>query len=72
MTTDAIKFTYDGSKRLVDNITVEGTPVKTVIGFEMRKGGKFSYRIKRYSFDKMRDLEFIQAPRRSGPKVGRP
>lgn len=73
----AIKFVYDGSVREVDNITFEPHPVfdqipKTVIGFEMRKGGKFSYRTKRYSYVKMSDISTIPAPHRSGPVIARP
>lgn len=69
----AIKFTYDGSVREVDNITFEPSVLpKTAIGFEMRKDGKFSYRIKRYSYDRMRDLQIIDAPHRSGPVIARP
>lgn len=64
-----IKFYYDGFWRHVSNITLEE---KTLIGFEVRKSGKWSYKIKRYSLDKIKDLEFIPEITRSGPKIGRP
>jgi hypothetical protein len=65
----AIRFKYDGVSRIVDNIDFDG---KLIVGFEMRRGGKFSYKIKKYSVDKMLNYEFIPPPVRSGPKIGRP
>lgn len=44
------KFTYDGASRLVRNITIDE---KGIIGFEVRKAGKFSNKIKRYSHEKL-------------------
>lgn len=67
----ALKFIYDGIVRHVDNCTVE-VDTRTVIGFEMRKGGKFSYRVKRYSYDKMMELEETEPFMRNGPMIGRP
>lgn len=64
-----IKFTYDGISRYVSNVTFEGT---TLIGYEMRRGGKFSYKVKRYAFDKIKGLIFIPEIHRSGPTVGKP
>ena len=67
MKTIDMKFKYDGSWRQVSNITFEDL---TLIGFEMRKAGKFSYKIKRYSFDKISDIHFIKPFERSGPVIG--
>lgn len=67
----AYKFTYDGVSRIVDNVTLEGDS-QQIIGFEVRKGGKFSYHIKRYSLTKITDLTLIDPPKRVGPKIGRP
>ena len=66
-----IKFKYDGYWRHVSNVTFEDE-TETLIGFEMRKNGKFVYRIKRYSLDKVSNLTFIDPMLRSGPKVGLP
>jgi len=63
-----MKFKYEGFWRQVSNITFE-KETRTVIGFEMRKNGKFSYRIKRYSLDKMHEMEFVKPFLRKGPKV---
>lgn len=69
----ALKFVYDGSVREVDSITFEPQILpKTAIGFEMRKSGKFSYKIKRFSYDRMQNIELLPAARRSGPVIGRP
>jgi len=68
MTKD-MKFLYEGAWRHVSNITFEGT---TLIGFEMRKAGKFSYRVKRYSFDKISDINFVKPFLRNGPKLSIP
>ncbi len=70
MTLD-LKFKYDNFWRQVSNVTFE-PKTRTVIGFEMRKSGKFSYRIKRYALDAMTDIEFMQPFERTGPKVGLP
>lgn len=52
------RFRYDGFVRHLENVTLE--PLKsTLIGMEVRKGGMFSNKIKRYSFDKIdHPLEF--------------
>jgi hypothetical protein len=70
MTLD-LKFKYDNFWRQVSNVTFE-PETRTVIGFEMRKSGKFSYRIKRYALDNMTDISFIEPLLRSGPKIGLP
>lgn len=65
------RFPYDGLIRHVDNVEFEPM-TDTLIGFEMRKGGKFSYKIKRYSLDKIKRMELIEPFIRVGPKIGRP
>lgn len=66
-----MRFKYDGFWRQVSNVTFE-KETRTVIGFEMRKNGKFSYKIKRYALDNMDDITFVKPFLRSGPKVGLP
>ena len=75
MTEQIIKsagFVYDGTSRIVDNITDEGNGIIT--GFEMRKSGKFSYKIKRFRKDKIDYKSWRDLPpqRRSGPALSRP
>ena len=70
MTID-MRFKYDGFWRQVSNITFEWD-TKTLIGFEMRKNGRFVYRIKRYSMEKISDVSYVKPFLRSGPKVGLP
>ena len=43
------RFEYNGFVRHVENITLEPL-TNTFIGMEVRKGGMFSNKIKRYSF----------------------
>jgi len=52
----ALRFIYDGYVRHVDSVTIEKD---TVIGFEMRKNGKFSFKVKRYSMGKMEKVKRI-------------
>jgi len=66
-----LKFKYDGFWRRVSNATFE-KETRTVIGMEMRKNGKFSYKIKRFSLDAMTDISFIEPVLRNGPKIGLP
>jgi hypothetical protein len=66
----ALKFVYSGKVRRIDNFTWE-PETRTIIGYEMTKNGQFSYKIKRYSYDKMSDLELIPSFIRKGPKIGR-
>lgn len=66
-----MRFKYDGYWRHVSNVTFEDQ-TKTLIGFEMRKNGKFSYRIKRYTIERVEDVEWIDQIPRSGPKIGVP
>ncbi len=49
--TKKAKFIYGGLVRHVENVTLEPNSF-TLIGMEVRKGGKFSYKIKRYSMVK--------------------
>jgi len=66
----AVRFKYDGAWRIVDNI--DWINPSLLVGFEMRKNGKFSYKIKKFSHDKMTDFTYIHPPLREGPKIGRP
>lgn len=66
-----IKFKYDGFWRHVSNVTFE-PETQTLIGFEMRKSGKFSYKVKRYSYEKIFNLQNIPTMERRGPIIGLP
>lgn len=66
-----LKFKYDDSWRQVSNPTFEWD-TKTIIGFEMRKGGKFSYKIKRYLMEKIHNFDVISPEKRKGPVIGLP
>ena len=57
--------------RRVSNITIEEA-TGTIIGFEMRKCGMFSYKIKRYKMDDMTEVMFVPAFERRGPTIGLP
>jgi len=70
MTID-MRFKYDGFWRHVSNVTFE-PETSTLIGFEMRKDGKFSYKIKRYAFCNISNMTFIKSFLRSGPHIGLP
>lgn len=67
----SFRFNYEGLSRIVDNVTIE-TEHGTIIGFELRKGGKFSNKIKRYSLDKITQLVAIDPVLRTGPVLARP
>lgn len=55
------KFKYSGEWRHVDNVTFE-EDTQTVIGMEVRKTGRFSWKIKRYALEKIETpLERISA-----------
>lgn len=56
------RFRYSGDVRHVDNVTFEDD-TQTVIGMEIRKGGKFSWKIKRYALEKIEGMERIPAQR---------
>lgn len=65
MTTDkviSVRFKYDDVVRHVDNIKFEDE-VKMFVGVEVRKGGRFSNKIKRFDMSKMDKLEFITLDR---------
>ena len=64
------RFTYDGVIRHVDNVTIDGEQ-QQLLGMEIRKAGKFSFRIKRYSLIKIDGLQKIDPVERVG-KVARP
>lgn len=49
------EFTYAGSRRHLENVTIEGA---TLIGMERRKSGKFSNRVKRFKIEEMEDLKY--------------
>jgi hypothetical protein len=65
------KFIYNGKHRVVDNISIDEAQ-NVLIGFEMRSDGQFSYKIKKFTRDKISNLELIEGLHRSGPVVGRP
>lgn len=65
------QFTYDGSSRIVDNITIDEAQ-DFLIGFEMRKAGKFSYKVKKFSRSKISNMQLLDPIHRSGPTIGRP
>lgn len=46
------RFKYSGDWRHVDNVTFEDD-TQTVIGMEIRKRGRFSWKIKRYALEKI-------------------
>lgn len=64
------RFTYKGIVRHVDNVTIDGEQ-QQLLGMEIRKAGKFSYKIKRYSLVNITDLHKIDPVVRVG-KVARP
>lgn len=66
------RFRYDGVSRIVDNVEFEGDR-QQFIGMEIRKAGKFSFRIKRFTLSKVEGgLERVEPIHRSGPVLGRP
>lgn len=68
----SLKFNYHGVPRIVDNVRYEDHS-NCIIGFEMRKSGKFSYKMKRYIASEIHgDVIRIVPPDRRGPIVGRP
>ena len=64
-----IRFLYDGFVRHVSNVTFE-PETNSLIGFEMRKSGKFSFKIKRFSLDKINHLTYVEPFYRRGPVIG--
>lgn len=64
------RFRYAGSTRHVDNVTWEGN---TFIGFERRKSGKYSNKIKRYRISEAVGLQRIEPlTDRVGGSIARP
>ena len=60
----SVRFKYDGKSRIVDNIALDDKN-KQFIGFELRKSGRFSNRIKRFDMLKLDSpLEFITIDRK--------
>jgi hypothetical protein len=66
----AVRFRYHGASRIVDNIDFDGENI--IVGFEMRRSGKFSYKIKKFKLNEIDGLTYINPPHRSGPVIGRP
>ncbi len=65
MTVLSYRFKYDGLIRHVDNVAFQNSCIK---GYEMRKGGKFSFKTKSYRFDKIQsDLERVVIERKDRP-----
>ena len=59
----SVRFKYDGKTRHVDNISFDDKN-KQFLGFEVRKSGRFSHKIKRFDFAKVESpLEFITIDR---------
>lgn len=53
------RFKYDGQWRHVDNVRFEEN-FQTLIGLEVRKSGKFRFKVKRYKFKRIEsDLQKI-------------
>jgi hypothetical protein len=66
-----VRFRYKDKWRQVSNVTFE-KETGTLIGFEMRTNGEFSYKPKRYTLGKIEDLTFVKPFLREGPKIGLP
>jgi hypothetical protein len=62
----SVRFRYDGIVRHVDNISLDDKN-KQFLGFEVRKSGKFSNKIKRFDMLKIDSLEFIEPAKRVRP-----
>ena len=67
----SVRFKYDGIVRHVDNISLDDSN-KQFLGFEVRKSGRFSNKIKRFDFSRVEgNLEFIKPLTREG-SIARP
>ena len=64
----SFRFNYEGKSRIVDNVSIE-TDHGTILGFEIRKSGKFSHKVKRYKLDKISELIAITPVTHNGPVV---
>lgn len=62
------KFVYDGASRIVDNVALDDKN-KQLIGFEVRKSGKFSNKVKRYALNKIDGLTRVDPAVRKGKNV---
>lgn len=62
-------FNYDGASRIVDNVTWEKD---TIVGFERRKSGRYSNKIKRYSVAKISAMKRISPLADREGKISRP
>lgn len=62
----SVRFKYDGASRIVDNIMFDDKN-KQFVGLQIRKSGKFSYKIRRFDMAKMQSLEFITIDRKNRP-----
>lgn len=63
----SVRFKYDGKIRHVDNISLDDDN-KQFLGFEVRKSGRFSNKIKRFDLEKLESpLEFITIERNNRP-----
>lgn len=62
----SVRFKYDGVVRHVDNISLDDQH-KQFVGFEVRKSGRFSNKIKRFDLTRVEGpLEFINPISRTG------
>ena len=63
----SVRFKYDGKVRHVDNISLDDAN-KQFLGFEVRKSGRFSNKIKRFDLSKLESpLELITIERNNRP-----
>jgi hypothetical protein len=62
----SMRFVYDGKSRIVDNVQIKNN---CVVGYEMRRSGKFSNSIKSFSLAKIGAVEFIKIEREDRPEV---
>ena len=60
------RFRYDNASRIVDNVTFENER-GCIVGYEVRRSGKFSHKIKRYKLDQIKNLERVELERRNRP-----
>ena len=60
------RFMYDGASRIVDNIAFEKD---CLIGFEARRSGRFSNKVKRFSLAGVSQMKRIDPVTRKGKNV---
>lgn len=51
---NSYKFRYNGEVRHLDNVSFE-SKTHTLLGMEVRKAGKFSFKFKRFRLDSIED-----------------